>query len=108
MQRTLDLPFTYGGITITDPNMDETGRFPVDWRTYWKGEPMHERTDWADFDFPPDVELPHVHRCVDCGGFIIRPDLDNTNCVFCTTTERARCSQCNAEYCQDSRLVDAP
>lgn len=37
---------------------------------------------------------PHVHRCVDCGGWIIQQGIDNTTCRFCTTDERARCNHC--------------
>jgi len=42
----------YEGISITDPNMDETGRFPVDWRTYWMGDTMAQQKQMVVARYP--------------------------------------------------------
>lgn len=49
---------------------------------------------WDDCDFPEDRDIPHCHRCVDCGGWIIQPGIDNTTCIWCVDGGRPRCHHC--------------
>lgn len=54
----------------------------------------------------PGVEYPHTHRCVDCGGWIIRMGIDNTTCEWCVDGGRPRCEPCQRTFWNSIPFVE--